>query len=437
MASAEAFGLSRISREWTRIRNSSLARNAGWMMFGQCMGYVLQAGYFVILARLLGVVQYGIFAGAFAFVNLVARYSTLGTGTLFLRYVSTDRGKFAVFFGNILLVTAVFGTISVVVLHIAGYHLLNPASAAIVILAAISNCLGTQFGTCAAQMFQAVEQMRITAVLSLFVNFLRVMAAGAMLLIMHHASAWQWSLASMLVSVVGALVGIALAIVKFGVPKFSLTIFKKHLVEGLEFAFASSTTSAYNDLDKTLLSHYGMNAANGVYTMAYRIIDISTMPIVSLRDAALPRIFKAGTEGIGKAGDYASKIWKQAFVYSLVAAGGMFLIAPLVPMVVGKTFLEGVSALRWLCLIPVFRSVHEIAGSALTGAGLQRYRTGSQVLATLLNLGLNVWLIPKHGWLGAAWASLATDGSLGVMNWTMLKYLTLRENRSRELYAKS
>jgi len=158
---------------------------------------------------------------------------------------------------------------------------------------------------------------------------------------------------------------------------------------------------------------------------------------VSLRDAALPRIFKAGTEGIGKAGDYASKIWKQAFVYSLVAAGGMFLIAPLVPMVVGKTFLEGVSALRWLCLIPVFRSVHEIAGSALTGAGLQRYRTGSQVLATLLNLGLNVWLIPKHGWLGAAWASLATDGSLGVMNWTMLKYLTLRENRSRELYAKS
>jgi O-antigen/teichoic acid export membrane protein len=73
--------------------------------------------------------------------------------------------------------------------------------------------------------------------------------------------------------------------------------------------------------------------------------------------------------------------------------------------------------------------VHEIAGSALTGAGLQRYRTGTQILATLLNLGLNLWLIPSHGWLGAAWASLATDGSLGVMNWSVLRFLTLKEAR--------
>jgi O-antigen/teichoic acid export membrane protein len=421
--------MSRIAQEWERIRKSSLARNAGWMMFGQCMGYVLQAAYFVILARLLGVVQYGIFAGAFAFVNLVGRYSTLGTGTLFLRYVSVDRNKFAVFFGNILLVTAVFGTISVFILHIAGIHLLNPASAGLVVLAAIANLLGTQFGICAAQIFQAVEQMRLTAVLSLFMNFLRVLVAGAMLLMMRHASALQWSIAAMLVSILGAIIALSLVAIKLGRPSLSIAVFRQHLVEGLEFAFASSTTSAYNDLDKTMLSHYGMNAANGIYTMAYRVIDIATMPIVSLRDAAMPRIFKAGTEGIGKAGEYAGRIWKQAFLFGVVVCIGLFLVAPLIPHVVGKSFVDSVSALRWLCLIPVFRSIHEIAGSALTGAGMQRYRTGTQVLATLLNLCLNLWLIPRHGWQGAAWASLVTDGSLGLMNWSALKFLTLKESR--------
>ena len=64
--------------EWLRIRQSALARNAVWMMAGQGAGIVLQAVYFVILARLLGVVQYGIFAGAFAFTIIVAQYSTLG-----------------------------------------------------------------------------------------------------------------------------------------------------------------------------------------------------------------------------------------------------------------------------------------------------------------------------------------------------------------------
>lgn len=429
MTSTQTFSMSRIAQEWERIRKSSLARNAGWMMFGQCMGYVLQAAYFVILARLLGVVQYGIFAGAFAFVNLVGRYSTLGTGTLFLRYVSVDRNKFAVFFGNILLVTAVFGTISVFILHIAGIHLLNPASAGLVVLAAIANLLGTQFGICAAQIFQAVEQMRLTAVLSLFMNFLRVLVAGAMLLMMRHASALQWSIAAMLVSILGAIIALSLVAIKLGRPSLSIAVFRQHLVEGLEFAFASSTTSAYNDLDKTMLSHYGMNAANGIYTMAYRVIDIATMPIVSLRDAAMPRIFKAGTEGIGKAGEYAGRIWKQAFLFGVVVCIGLFLVAPLIPHVVGKSFVDSVSALRWLCLIPVFRSIHEIAGSALTGAGMQRYRTGTQVLATLLNLCLNLWLIPRHGWQGAAWASLVTDGSLGLMNWSALKFLTLKESR--------
>jgi O-antigen/teichoic acid export membrane protein len=93
---------------------------------------------------------------------------------------------------------------------------------------------------------------------------------------------------------------------------------------------------------------------------------------------------------------------------------------------VGHGFAQSVSALRWLCLIPVFRSVHQMTGSALLGAGLQWHRTAAQMAAAAFNFCLNLYLIPRYGWHGAAWSSLATDGALGVTNWLMLRILVAR-----------
>jgi len=90
-------------------------------------------------------------------------------------------------------------------------------------------------------------------------------------------------------------------------------------------------------------------------------------------------------------------------------------------LLTGKGYGDAISALRWLCIIPIFRSVHQITGTVLTSLGLQRYRTVTQVAAVVLNFGLNVWLIPEFGWHGAAWSSLATDGALGIMNWCVLE----------------
>jgi O-antigen/teichoic acid export membrane protein len=96
--------------------------------------------------------------------------------------------------------------------------------------------------------------------------------------------------------------------------------------------------------------------------------------------------------------------------------------------VVGPSFANSVSALQWLCLLPVFRSLHVGAADTLTGAGYQRYRTASQLSAAALNFGLNLWLIPAYSWHGAAWSSLATDGSLAAANWILLGLLIRRES---------
>jgi O-antigen/teichoic acid export membrane protein len=416
--------------KWGRVCSSSLARNAAWMTVGQTTSYLLQGIYFVVVARLLGAVEYGVFAGAFAFVNLVARYGTLGTGTVLVRYVSVDRKLFPFYWGNVVVVTSGGGIIMLLILHLVGRHVLNPASAAIVLLAALANCFGTQFNTCAAQVFQASEQMGISAMLNLLTNLLRAFAATALLLFFHRVTAWQWAVISTVVSLIGAAAAVAGILVRFGMPRFSADLLRRRSLEGAEFAFASSTTSAYNDLDKAMLSHYGMNGANGIYTLAYRAVDVASMPIYSLLAAAMPRFFRKGVDGLPEAAAFARRLWKPSFVFSVLAALSLFFIAPLIPRFTGRSFGEATAALRWLCLIPVFRGVHEVTGSALTGAGLQRYRTATQVAAVALNLILNLWLIPLHGWRGAAWSSLATDGALGAMNWATMRLL-VSKSRAR------
>jgi len=101
----------------------------------------------------------------------------------------------------------------------------------------------------------------------------------------------------------------------------------------------------------------------------------------------------------------------------------LFAAAPLIPHIVGNGFKDSVMALRWLCLLPTFRSIHQLTGSAITGLGFQRYRTAVQCVAAAMNFGLNLWLIPRYGWVGAAWASVATDGALGAANWSLLQIL--------------
>ncbi len=403
------------------LRQSSFVRNAGWLMAGQGTGLLFQAVYFVFLARLLGTTGYGIFAGAFAFTSLIAQYSPLGTGTVFLRYVSGHPEKFSSYFGNILLATAAMSGLLILGLTLSAKYLLNPASAHLVLLAAIANCFFAQLTTEIGRVFQAFEKMRITATLNLLVSALRTLAVLGLLLAMHHASAFQWAIASTTVSGIAAAAAVILAIVNFGRPRLDLAVARKHALEGIGFSFAGSTTSIYNDLDKTMLSHYGMNEDNGIYSMAYRLIDFATMPIFAIRDAALPRLFQLGHTGIDKSAEYGRKLMRRSLLMGALGSAALFFMAPLIPKIVGQGFADSVTAVRWLAVIPIFRAIHQMSGIVLTSAGRQGLRTIAQVTAAALNFGLNLWLIPRFGWHGAAWASVATDGALAVMNWTLLK----------------
>ena len=424
-------GLKQILLRPTRkLITSPLARNAGWMFGGQVASLCVQAAYFVVLARLLGSSEYGILAAAVALVNIFSQYSGMGSGVLFLRYVSPDHSRFREYWGNILLSTGLVGTLAIIVLHLTGKWLVGQTGASILVILAIGDCICNQLTAAAAQVFQTFEKMRTTASLNFLTSVLRLALAGGMALVLHRVSAWTWAAASLPVSLVACFIAIAKVTSNFGRPKFSIRLFSARLGEGFIFAVSGSTTTVYNDIDKVMLGHYGMVVANGIYSIAYRITNICTLPIGSIHSAAFPTFFRDGVNGIKATASFARRILKRTAVLGVLAAAGMFLFAPVLPRIAGHDFASSVAVLRWLCLIPLFRSFHLSAGDAISGAGFQRFRLASQFAAAAGNFGMNLYLIPRYSWQGAAWASLLTDGLLGLMNWALLLALMRRSSTS-------
>jgi O-antigen/teichoic acid export membrane protein len=412
-----------------------MLRNSLWMFSGQGMSLLAQAGYFIVIARLLGSVEYGLLAGAAASVSVLSQYGAFGSGLLFLRYVSPDHTRFREYWGNILLSCLTLGTVLVVSLRLIAPRLLHGIDPRVILLLAIGDCVCGQLTSATSQVFQAFERMRYTAVLNTAVSCSRMALALVMLAMLHHASALQWATASLAISVATAICSVAIVTIKLGLPIFHITLFAKRLWEGFIFAVSGCTTSIYNDFDKAMLAHFGMNAANGIYTMAYRVIDVSATPIRSVHAAAFPRFFRHGAEenGLAATEHFAKRLLRRTSLVGLGIALVLYVSAPVIPLLVGKAFAPSVTALRWLCLIPFFRSFHLSAGDALAGAGRQTTRLIFQMMAALGNVGLNLVLIPRFSWRGAAAASLITDGGLGIMMWIILLWMKHKAERARSL----
>ena len=199
--------------------------------------------------------------------------------------------------------------------------------------------------------------------------------------------------------------------------------------EGIFFSIGSSATTVYNDIDKVMLSKLSAFASTGIYGAAYRIIDVSMTPVRSLVAAAYPEFFRRGVDGISATYRYARLLIAKSSIFGALTFVGLWLIAPVLPHISGRNYEAAIPALRWLALIPLLRCIHVFLGDALSGAGFQRTRTGIQVLIALVNVGLNLLILPRYSWRGAALTSLGCDAMLMALFWIAVLYYVRQESR--------
>lgn len=409
----------------------SLRKSALWMISGQGVAMAAQALYFILIGRALGSREYGAFVGVAALVAALSQFSSLGMEMILVRNVSRDRASFPRTWGHALAITAAGFLLLLAAAMLYAHFALRPELRPLVPWIAFSDGLLGKLIQLAARAFQGAGRLAWTARLTALINIARALTAAVVFAFTRahniHVTALLWVRVYWLSTLSVALFALVVATLQLGLPRF-VRIRRADLSEGLSFSFSASSISVYNDIDKAFLVSLGQTYAAGIYSAAYRVVDAASAPIFAVYAAAAPRFFREGARGVRHARDFSRTTLKRTLPYSIAAAALLAIGAPLLPLLFGPSFHGSVAALRWLCLLPVLRTLHYAWGSAITASASQWNRTATQFGAAALNLCLNALLIPRWSWRGAAAASLLTDGALAAASLFVLSYLTRRES---------
>jgi len=113
-----------------------------------------------------------------------------------------------------------------------------------------------------------------------------------------------------------------------------------------------------------------------------------------------------------------ASIFRVSFMVGLLAGILIFLIVPfLVPLIFGKGFIPTVGMIQTILPGVLLLVGFRILNSRLTGMGKPQVAIYTFVPALLINFILNLFLLPRYGGIGAAWATNAsyTAGSIGFL----------------------
>ena len=392
---------------------SRMARNSSWMLIGQVLRVVLQAAYFFLIARSLGVTEYGIFVALVSLVAIVSPFSGVGAGNIIIMKVSRNPINFSECWGEALFLALSTGVVlAAVVLVLADFTLPHGVGLKTVLLVAVSDLLGPRISDLAAMAFGAFERFRWTAIMQTSITGFRAASAVVMLLAIKHPTAGQWIWFYAISSIFMSIFAFFAVTAKLGWPSFKFTDIWQDMKDGVFYSMSVSAQTVYNDIDKTMLGRLSTLNATGIYGAAYRIIDVSCAPLRAIASTTYPRFFREGQKGLAATHEFAKRVLYKAGLISLVSSISVFVFAPLLPRILGHGFSETVEALRWLAPLPLLKCFHVLLGDALSGAGHQRIRASMQIGIAIFNVCINFWLIPAYSWRGAAWSSLASDSLL-------------------------
>ncbi len=191
---------------------------------------------------------------------------------------------------------------------------------------------------------------------------------------------------------------------------------------GLGVGAAGILVTLYVKLDQVLVFEFAGSRQAGLYGAAYRILDqIQFIPIsvmttlFPLIATAYPRERERVRSLLQSAGEYLTMGSLPVLAFTAVAA------APIVRLLFGAQFAQAAPALPILMGAFVSISFGYLAGNMVVILELQRRFLRYAAAGLLVNASLNVVLIPRYGFLAAAWITLLTE--VLVMSLTMRSVL--------------
>ncbi|MGY1530406.1 lipopolysaccharide biosynthesis protein [Luteimonas sp. A649] len=401
-----------------------LARSTAAVFFWNALRLLAQLIWIVLIARALGVTGYGTFSGVAGIAIAISGMSGLGQGLRMYQDVARDANVFherwaqstRALTWSVIPLAGSFLLISRVVLPDISFQLVLALAVSEVMLAPVIHQMASAYA--------AHQCMSRAAALPVILSAARVVAALGFGMLQDDAGPATYGWLHALSSAVAVALALAMYRSDFGAIGTGKRLTWTALIQGLGFTPLWVSRLAQGNLDKGIALRVGGGGAAGEYSAAHRFSTLAAMPVEALVAAAMPRLFKAGA-GQGHSKRLMASLIFTTLCYGVAAGGVLFLLAPLLPLVLGQAFESAVpvaTLLAWY--VPVY-CIRILGANVLLGYGWKRWRIGTEAIGLASQVALMLAWIPTFGALGAAFALLAAEMLVAVLSWWKIG-MTLR-----------
>lgn len=387
-----------------------IAKNTIVLLAANVISKVFGFFYIMYTARYLGTEVFGFLTFALAFTGIFGVFTNMGLGTLMVREVAKDKSLVEKYLGNItiiklILAISTFGIIALLI-NFLNYPEQTIKVVYLIALSVIFNSFSEMFYS----IFRAYEKMEYQSLGQILSSAL--MLSSALFAISQGFNVIGFASIYFIVSVIILAYSFVLYILKFAKLKIEIDwdFWKQCIKKAWPMGGMAICIMIYFRIDAVMLSLMKGDVAVGLYGAAYRLSEISVI-IPSMFIASLYPIMSKYHKGNKNSfiKTYEKSV-KYLFSLALPMALTVTLLAkPIINLIYGNEFAGSVRALQILIWASAIMYVNWVLGTTFVTANRQMVNFKIAIVAAILNIVLNLLLIPKYSYLGASAATVATE----------------------------
>lgn len=372
-------------------------------------------------ARFYGVVNYGILSFGLSCSALFGFIFGYGFMQLSIREIAKDKSLAAKYAGNITIMKCALKILSFVLLIIFLNLFDYPFEVRIVVYILSFAAFFRSFSFTFRYLYRAFEMFQLET-LTLGLERAFILLAG-LLVIYLKLSIVYFALAFLAVRILGAI--FTFITTNKNITKMSLNFdysFSRNImIVAFPFAITTFLFSIYSSIDTVMISLIKNQAQVGLYNAAYRIFEgLIFLPAI-IADAFYPRFSIQNKVSKKAVIDLYKRASKYICVISLpITASAIVLGHKVISFIYGVEYLDSVLIMKILFVAFFFLSVARLYNTMLNSIDRQKESAYLFAGTVVINIIVNVLLIPKYGATGAAFATVFSESVYFVSSHCLL-----------------
>ncbi len=405
---------------------SGIAKNAAFMTAASIGQKVVAFVYFTLIARHLGAEGTGKYFFALSFTTIFVVFVDLGLTNVLVREAAKMRDKIQAYFSTVLSVKILLGVLSylaaVVVINLMGYSL---EIRNLVYLSAVT-MLFDSLHLSIYGVLRSIGDLKYEAI-SVVGSQTLTLVMGTTFLYLDFPLIYL-ILAFTIPSFLNVCFATFVLYKKYRIkisPKYDKQVFKYLGRIAIPFALAAIFARVYSYIDSILLSKLAGDTAVGWYSIPYKITYAFQFVPLALVAVLYPRF----SEYFVSSKEKLSFIFERGIKYLLIiavpiAVGISVLSEDIILFLYTEEYRASILPLQILITSLIFSYLSFPIGAFLNACNKQVAQTTIVGIVMVVNIILNLLLIPHYGIVGAASAAFVGNLLLTVFGYLIVPKIT-------------